>query len=92
MRQIRRALWAACLTGIVMCGTFLVASGPSQAQAPQVTTLQSKAVHIKSTAARNGNKQPIDIQAATLEYYDKEQKLVYRGHVVAVRGDTTLKT
>ena len=92
MRQIRRALWAACLTGIMMCGTFLVASGPAQAQSPQVTTSQSKAVHIKSTAARNGNKEPINIQAAKLDYYDKQQKLIYRGHVVAVRGDTTLKT
>ena len=92
MRQIRRALWAACLTGIMMCGTVLVATGPVQAQAPQVTTSQSKTVNIKSTAARNGNKEPINIQAAKLDYYDKQQKLIYRGHVVAVRGDTTLKT
>jgi lipopolysaccharide export system protein LptA len=92
MRHIRRALWAACLTGIVTCGTFLVAMGSLHAQAPQVTTSQSKAVHIKSTAARNGNKEPINIQAAKLDYYDKQQKLIYRGHVVAVRGDTTLKT
>ena len=27
-----------------------------------------------------------------LDYYDKDQKLVYTGNVVAIRGDTTLKT
>ncbi|HEY1737003.1 MAG TPA: LptA/OstA family protein [Methylovirgula sp.] len=92
MRQIRPAFWAVCLTWIVTCGPF-VATSPARAQSPQpATTSQSKSVHIKSTAARNGNKQPIAIQAAKLDYYDKEQKLIYRGHVVAVRGDTTLKT
>jgi len=35
---------------------------------------------------------PINIVAAQLDYYDKDQKLVYTGNVVAVRGDTTLKT
>jgi lipopolysaccharide export system protein LptA len=37
-------------------------------------------------------KQRISITAAKLDYYDKEQKLVYTGNVVAVRGDATLKT
>jgi lipopolysaccharide export system protein LptA len=37
-------------------------------------------------------KQRISISAAKLDYYDKEQKLVYTGNVVAVRGDATLKT
>jgi lipopolysaccharide export system protein LptA len=39
-----------------------------------------------------GNKDHINISAAKLDYYDKEQKLVYSGNVVAVRGDATLKT
>jgi lipopolysaccharide export system protein LptA len=34
----------------------------------------------------------MNISAAKLDYYDKQQKLVYSGDVVAVRGDTTLKT
>jgi lipopolysaccharide export system protein LptA len=34
----------------------------------------------------------INITATELDYYDKDQKLVYTGNVVAVRGDTTLKT
>ena len=53
-----------------------------------------KSVSIKSTstAAQSDNKEPIHIKAAKLDYFDKEQKLIYRGDVVAVRGDTTLKT
>ncbi len=43
-------------------------------------------------AAQRGSKERINIVAAKLDYYDKEQKLIYTGNVVAVRGDTTLKT
>ncbi|MGH6817296.1 MAG: LptA/OstA family protein [Methylovirgula sp.] len=42
--------------------------------------------------AKAPDKQRINISAAKLNYYDKQQKLVYTGNVVAVRGDTTLKT
>jgi lipopolysaccharide export system protein LptA len=92
MRRFRRAFRAICLTGFLGCGVAFTANGAALAQTADATTTQSKSVHVKSTAARNGNKQPINIQATKLDYYDKEQKLVYRGHVVAVRGDTTLKT
>jgi len=47
----------------------------------------------EAKAAQSGNgKERININASKLDYYDKEQKLVYSGNVVAVRGDTTLKT
>lgn len=50
-------------------------------------------VPVAARAAQGGNgKDRININAAKLDYYDKEQKLVYTGDVVAVRGDTTLKT
>ncbi len=38
-----------------------------------------------------GSKEPVNIDAAKLDYYDKEQKLIYTGDVVAVQGDSTLK-
>ena len=38
-----------------------------------------------------GSHEPININAGKLDYYDKEQKLVYSGDVVAVQGDSTLK-
>lgn len=37
------------------------------------------------------SKQPINIQATKLDYFDKEQKLVYTGNVLAVQGDAKLK-
>jgi len=36
-------------------------------------------------------KEPINIDAAKLDYFDKEQKLVYTGNVVATQGDGKLK-
>jgi len=36
-------------------------------------------------------KEPINIDAAKLDYFDKEQKLVYTGNVIATQGDGKLK-
>ncbi len=36
-------------------------------------------------------KQPINIEAVKLDYFDKEQKLIYTGSVVATQGDAKLK-
>ncbi len=38
-----------------------------------------------------GSKEPVSIDAAKLDYFDKEQKLVYTGDVVAVQGESTMK-
>ncbi|MCL2453435.1 MAG: lipopolysaccharide transport periplasmic protein LptA [Alphaproteobacteria bacterium] len=35
-------------------------------------------------------KEPVNIEATRLEYFDKEQKLLYSGHVVATQGESTL--
>ena len=45
-----------------------------------------------SAAGASNDQTPINIVAVQLDYFDKEQKLVYTGHVVATRGDTVLKT
>ena len=37
------------------------------------------------------SKQPINIEAVKLDYFDKEQKLIYTGNVVATQGDSKLK-
>ena len=34
---------------------------------------------------------PINIEAVKLDYFDKEQKLVYTGNVIATQGDSKLK-
>ena len=38
----------------------------------------------------NSNK-PINIEATKLDYFDKEQKLIYTGNVLATQGDAKLK-
>jgi lipopolysaccharide export system protein LptA len=37
------------------------------------------------------SKEPINIAAAKLDYFDKEQKLVYTGNVVATQGESKLQ-
>lgn len=37
------------------------------------------------------SKEPINIDAAKLDYFDKEQKLIYSGNVVATQGNSKLK-
>jgi len=50
----------------------------------------------KDTAAKTTPKKakdpPVNIESGKLDYYDKEQKLVYTGDVVAIQGEVTLKT
>ena len=38
------------------------------------------------------SKQPINIEAGKLDYFDKEQKLIYTGSVVATQGTSKLKS
>lgn len=93
MSRIRSARRAPRPTALVVFGLAVcLCFGGGRSEAAPSKAAHSKTVHIKSTAARSDNKDPIDIEAAKLDYFDKEQKLIYRGNVVAVRGDTTLKT
>jgi lipopolysaccharide export system protein LptA len=47
---------------------------------------------VAGTGARSNDQAPINIVASQLDYYDKDQKLIYTGNVIATRGDTILKT
>jgi len=61
-------------------------------------TVDSKTVEIKTGDKGNDNGilpgaksgDPVNIDATKLDYYDKDQKLVYTGNVVAVQGEATL--
>jgi lipopolysaccharide export system protein LptA len=90
MSRLPRLLRLSCLPLAMACGMISVALDAGHAE--PTAKANSKSVHIKSTAARNDNRQPIHITAAKLDYFDKQSKLIYRGNVVAVRGDTTMKT
>jgi lipopolysaccharide export system protein LptA len=69
-------------------------SGAALAQAPAKAT--PKAAPAGAAAAGPSllpgasNHEPINIAADKLDYFDKEQKLVYTGNVVAVQGDSRL--
>jgi lipopolysaccharide export system protein LptA len=44
----------------------------------------------KAILPGGNSRQPIDIEAAKLDYFDKDQKLVYSGHVTATQGAARL--
>jgi lipopolysaccharide export system protein LptA len=69
----------------------LSALGPAQAQAP------AKPKATAATAAQgptllpgSSSHEPINIAADKLDYFDKQQKAVYTGNVVAIQGETRL--
>lgn len=73
-------LVAACSAGLLVCGAQ--AAGPVAAQKPRGA----------SPVLPGGNtKAPITVDAAKLEYFDKDQKLVYSGGVVATQGESTMR-
>jgi lipopolysaccharide export system protein LptA len=95
--SIRRACgWAGAAGGLL---AVLMISAPATAQ----KTAKSAAV-VPGAAAATGpktakpilpgasGKEPINIDAGRLEYFDREQKAVYTGGVVAVQGESRLKT
>lgn len=45
-----------------------------------------------AVAAKSNDQTPINIVAVKLDYFDKQQELIYTGDVVATRGGTILKT
>ena len=57
------------------------------------STLPAAAQKAHSGAILPGGnaKEPVNIDAAKLDYFDKEQKLVYTGNVVATQGESKLK-
>ncbi len=67
---------------LVAGGLLALAAGPAIAQkAPAPVVLPG-----------GDSKAPVSIDAAKLEYSDKEQKLVYSGGVVAKQGDSTMRS
>jgi lipopolysaccharide export system protein LptA len=55
------------------------AAAPAAAAAPGAALLPG-----------GGSREPINVSANKLDYFDKEQKAVYTGNVVAVQGETRL--
>lgn len=63
------------------CIAIVLLSGPAFAEKPQSGNLLPGA----------NSKDPIQIEATKLDYFDREHKLVYTGNVVATQGPSKLK-
>ena len=85
--NLRRRLDADVFGALVMGATIFVASFAAAGFAPALAQKAQAVAVIPGGDA----KEPINIDAAKLDYFDKEQKLVYTGNVVATQGDGKLK-
>jgi lipopolysaccharide export system protein LptA len=77
------SLMGSCFAPVAVA---LAASTPPAKDAPSKDT---KAAPKKKEKEKDP---PINVESSQLDYYDKEQKLIYTGDVVAVQGKITLKT
>ncbi len=68
-------------------------SVPAMAQAAKAAAPAKKAEKDRSSplGALGNSKEPVHIEAGRLQVYDKEQRAVYIGDVVAVQGKSTLR-
>lgn len=81
MRISGSFLAALCSVALLACGAQAAGPAPSQ-----------KARSGSSPVLPGGNsKAPITVDAAKLEYFDKDQKLIYSGGVVATQGESTMR-
>ncbi len=71
----------------LLSAAFIIASFAAAGFAPALAEKGQTAAVIPGGNA----KEPINIDAAKLDYFDKEQKLVYSGNVIATQGDAKLK-
>jgi lipopolysaccharide export system protein LptA len=76
------------------CNLVIVTVGLTAGWTPALMVPANAQKGGKSVAVLPGasGKEPINIDAGKLEYFDKEQKAVYSGAVVAVQGESRLKT
>jgi lipopolysaccharide export system protein LptA len=76
----------ALLTALGLAATPALFAAPALAAPPPAPAPASGATLLPGAASR----EPINISADKLDYFDKEQKAIYTGNVVAVQGETRL--
>jgi lipopolysaccharide export system protein LptA len=75
----------------VLAMSAVCAFEPAQAQAPKAKAAAPAAAREQpSLLPGAGSHEPINVAADKLDYFDKQQKAVYTGNVVAVQGETRL--
>jgi lipopolysaccharide export system protein LptA len=69
----------------------LSALAPAQAQAPaKAKATAAPATQGPTLLPGSSSHEPINIAADKLDYFDKQQKAVYTGNVIAIQGETRL--
>lgn len=95
MSAFRRGRAARRIAFLGLCSALAIL-GVSGSERAGLAAPAAKQKEQKATAQPilpgGDSKEPINIEAGKLDYFDKEQKLVYTGNVVAVQGESTLKT
>jgi lipopolysaccharide export system protein LptA len=88
--RISKIRWpqALCRGGLVLLGLI---GTPLTGQAQPTAAAPAQKTHSSAVLPGGNSKQPISIQSESLDYFDKDQKLVYTGNVVAVQGESKLK-
>jgi lipopolysaccharide export system protein LptA len=84
---ITSRLFAAALTVLLVGG---IGSSLSLAQTPAPTTTENQPTNAFQGFTRN-RKDPVNIEANSLEVRDKEKIAFFKGNVVVVQGDTTMR-
>jgi len=94
IRSLFAGLAAASLA-FSISSAYAVAQQPAPAQAAKSSAAApAKKEKDRSNPLGNigtNNKEPIKIDADRLDVYDREQRAVFQGNVVAVQGDTTIR-
>ncbi|MEJ0095976.1 MAG: LptA/OstA family protein [Methylocella sp.] len=91
----------ACLA-LTLLGVGLTSAGyspalaqktaPSSPAAPSASAPAPQKTPATGAVLPGGNsKEPVNIEASKLDYYDKEQKMIYTGNVIATQGESKLK-
>ncbi|WP_244476468.1 LptA/OstA family protein [Methylobacterium sp. Leaf88] len=79
-----------CLTALVLALASVIAAGPAAAQTAPAAPRKEKAASPLGNLG-GGGKEPIKIDADRLDVFDRENKAVFAGNVVAVQGDSTIR-
>jgi lipopolysaccharide export system protein LptA len=72
---------------IAFCGLVAIPAAVAQKKQPASDSSNTSG---NGVLPGSNSKDPVNIDAGKLEYFDKEQKLVYSGNVVAVQGESRL--
>lgn len=81
-----RAMSVLAVAGVLVCGVALAQPASNAAPAAQPKKERGGAL-----GALGGGKEPIKIDADRLDVFDRENKAVFAGNVVAVQGDSTIR-